>query len=177
MHSVLLQKSTGSDGHDKPFYTKAITIIDNFKCALGNTDNPAISNLFFFITHFWCDWPSITLNNLLKFTSVVSIGVVQKKKVYTSSDVQDSTKKLQWRTLWTCEKVPWPTGWKPLSSIKSNSAAKTDVLQKRKFSLSGVKFRDRTVLYFWGCLIPHLKTLNSPLVSNSSPVGNPCDNR
>ena len=28
-----------SDGHDKPFYTKAITIIDNFKNALGDTDN------------------------------------------------------------------------------------------------------------------------------------------
>ena len=29
--------STNSDGHDKPFCTKAITIIDNFKKALGNT--------------------------------------------------------------------------------------------------------------------------------------------
>ena len=30
-----------SDGHDKPFCTKAIglTIIDNFKNALGDTDN------------------------------------------------------------------------------------------------------------------------------------------
>ena len=28
-----------SDGHDKPFCTKAITIIDNFKKALGDTDN------------------------------------------------------------------------------------------------------------------------------------------
>ena len=28
-----------SDGHDKPFRTKAITIIDNFKKALGDTDN------------------------------------------------------------------------------------------------------------------------------------------
>ena len=27
------------DGHDKPFCTKAITIIDNFKKALGGTDN------------------------------------------------------------------------------------------------------------------------------------------
>ena len=27
----------GSDRHDKPFYTKAITIIDNFKKALGDT--------------------------------------------------------------------------------------------------------------------------------------------
>ena len=27
-----------SDGHDKPFCTKAITIIDNFKKALGDTD-------------------------------------------------------------------------------------------------------------------------------------------
>ena len=30
---------TPSDGHDKPFCTKAITIIDNFKKALGDTDN------------------------------------------------------------------------------------------------------------------------------------------
>ena len=29
---------TDSDGHDKPFCTKAITIIDNFKNALGDTD-------------------------------------------------------------------------------------------------------------------------------------------
>ena len=28
-----------SDGHDKPFSSKAITIIDNFKKALGDTDN------------------------------------------------------------------------------------------------------------------------------------------
>ena len=28
-----------SDGHDKPFCTEAITIIDNFKKALGDTDN------------------------------------------------------------------------------------------------------------------------------------------
>ena len=28
-----------SDGHDKPFCTKAITIIDYFKNALGDTDN------------------------------------------------------------------------------------------------------------------------------------------
>ena len=28
-----------SDGHDKPFCIKAITIIDNFKKALGDTDN------------------------------------------------------------------------------------------------------------------------------------------
>ena len=27
-----------NDGHDKPFCTTAITIIDNFKNALGNTD-------------------------------------------------------------------------------------------------------------------------------------------
>ena len=27
-----------SDGHDKPFCTKAITISDNFKKALGDTD-------------------------------------------------------------------------------------------------------------------------------------------
>ena len=34
------QKQTvSSDGHDKPFCTKAITIIDNFKNALGDTDN------------------------------------------------------------------------------------------------------------------------------------------
>ena len=30
---------TSSDGRDKPFCTKAITIIDNFKKALGDTDN------------------------------------------------------------------------------------------------------------------------------------------
>ena len=28
-----------SDGHDKPFCTKAITIVDGFKNALGDTDN------------------------------------------------------------------------------------------------------------------------------------------
>ena len=28
-----------SDGHDKPFCAKAITIIDNFKNALADTDN------------------------------------------------------------------------------------------------------------------------------------------
>ena len=29
-----------SDGHDKLFCTKMITIIDNIKNALGDTDNP-----------------------------------------------------------------------------------------------------------------------------------------
>ena len=29
----------GSDGHDKPFCTKAMTITDNFKKFLGDTDN------------------------------------------------------------------------------------------------------------------------------------------
>ena len=33
----------GIDGHDKPFCTTAITIIDNFKKALGDTDNQYIS--------------------------------------------------------------------------------------------------------------------------------------
>ena len=33
------KKDQTSDGHDKPFCTKAITIIDNFKKALGDTDN------------------------------------------------------------------------------------------------------------------------------------------
>ena len=28
-----------SDRHDKPFCIKALTIVDNFKKALGNTDN------------------------------------------------------------------------------------------------------------------------------------------
>ena len=28
-----------SDGHDKPFCTKAITVIDNIKKVLGDTDN------------------------------------------------------------------------------------------------------------------------------------------
>ena len=32
-------RPTNSDGHDKPFCTKAITIIDNFKKAQGDTDN------------------------------------------------------------------------------------------------------------------------------------------
>ena len=31
-------KPVSSDGHDKPFCTKAITIINNFKKALGDTD-------------------------------------------------------------------------------------------------------------------------------------------
>ena len=31
--------AVSSDGHDKPFCTKAITIIDNVKKALGDTDN------------------------------------------------------------------------------------------------------------------------------------------
>ena len=35
----LLSCSTTCDGHDKLFCTKAITIIDNFKKALGDTDN------------------------------------------------------------------------------------------------------------------------------------------
>ena len=30
--------AVASDGHDKPFCTKAMTIIDNFKNALGDTD-------------------------------------------------------------------------------------------------------------------------------------------
>ena len=34
-----LEVAGGSDGHDKPFCTKAITIIDNLKKALGDTDN------------------------------------------------------------------------------------------------------------------------------------------
>ena len=35
----LLYVLRSSDGHDKPFCSKAITIIDNFKNALGDTDN------------------------------------------------------------------------------------------------------------------------------------------
>ena len=31
--------AVASDGHDKPLCTNAITIIDNFKNALGDTDN------------------------------------------------------------------------------------------------------------------------------------------
>ena len=36
---VFLDLATSSDGHDKPFGTKAITIIVNFKKVLGYTDN------------------------------------------------------------------------------------------------------------------------------------------
>ena len=36
----------GSGGHNKPFCTKAITIIDNFKKALGDTDNRYVSEGF-----------------------------------------------------------------------------------------------------------------------------------
>ena len=36
---ILYSLCTISDGHDKPFCTKAITIIDNLKKALGDTDN------------------------------------------------------------------------------------------------------------------------------------------
>ena len=40
LHALLIEQFViGSDGHDKPFCTKAITIIDNFKKALGDTDN------------------------------------------------------------------------------------------------------------------------------------------
>ena len=35
----VLGGSIGSDGHDKPFCTKAITIVDNFKKTLSDTDN------------------------------------------------------------------------------------------------------------------------------------------
>ena len=34
--------NTASDGHDKPFCTKAITIIDNFENALGDTDKSQV---------------------------------------------------------------------------------------------------------------------------------------
>ena len=34
-----LRFNMACDGHDKPFCTKAITIIDNFKKAQGDTDN------------------------------------------------------------------------------------------------------------------------------------------
>ena len=37
--SVNKTVTVASDGHDKPFCSKAITIIDNFKKALGDTDN------------------------------------------------------------------------------------------------------------------------------------------
>ena len=43
MRKMLLIRVTVSDGHDKPFCTKAITIIDNFKKVLGDTDNGQIS--------------------------------------------------------------------------------------------------------------------------------------
>ena len=36
---LVLKCCPHSDGHDKPFCTKAITIIDNFKKALGDTDD------------------------------------------------------------------------------------------------------------------------------------------
>ena len=35
----ILTKGIGSDGHDKPFRSTVITIIGNFKKALGDTDN------------------------------------------------------------------------------------------------------------------------------------------
>ena len=35
---VYTDTAIGSDGHDKPFCTTAITIIDDFKKALGDTD-------------------------------------------------------------------------------------------------------------------------------------------
>ena len=41
--TLLVDIQTTSDGHDKPFRTKAIMIIDNFKKALGDTDNRQIS--------------------------------------------------------------------------------------------------------------------------------------
>ena len=36
---LILGVAAGSDGHDKSFPTKAITTIDNFKNALGDTNN------------------------------------------------------------------------------------------------------------------------------------------
>ena len=36
--SVFALLFTPSDGHDKPFCAKALTIIDNFKNALSDTD-------------------------------------------------------------------------------------------------------------------------------------------
>ena len=39
MVNTLIMSAVVSDGHDKPFCTTAITIIDNFKNALGDTDN------------------------------------------------------------------------------------------------------------------------------------------
>ena len=36
---IFMQDGAPSDGHDKPFCTTAIAIIDNFKKALGDTDN------------------------------------------------------------------------------------------------------------------------------------------
>ena len=38
IHYAILFHTMPSDGHDKPFCTKAITIIDNFKKVLGDTD-------------------------------------------------------------------------------------------------------------------------------------------
>ena len=37
--NTLWRNAASSDGHDKPFCVKAITIIDNFKKALDGTDN------------------------------------------------------------------------------------------------------------------------------------------
>ena len=37
--TLFANKPMFSDGHDKPFCAKAITIIDNSKKALGDTDN------------------------------------------------------------------------------------------------------------------------------------------
>ena len=46
-HSKTMERVTKlvipSDGHDKPFCTKSITIIDNFKNALGDTDKSQFS--------------------------------------------------------------------------------------------------------------------------------------
>ena len=39
LYTTQIKARTHSNGHDKPFCTNATTIIDNFKNALGDTDN------------------------------------------------------------------------------------------------------------------------------------------
>ena len=88
-----LPQATSIDGHDKPFRTKAIKITDNFKKALGDTDNQYISICYsdidklspIYFSDKCCGKFSICLTRFFLLVSQIAklfFQIFQKRAVY-----------------------------------------------------------------------------------------------
>ena len=76
--------STASDGHDKPFCTKAITIINNFKKAFGDIDKLSPMNF----SNKCCDKFLMRLTKFLQVTLQKCVSRFFKKRMqFTDSAV------------------------------------------------------------------------------------------